>query len=312
MVFAALTTVSAVLPQPGLAQDIIRCPDWQSLVAPVALRASTERVAPGAFEAKLTRPGRTAAPSPDLADQRDGAGRRRAVPLPSACTHTIRAGDTLGRIAARNLGSAKRWPQIARANPGLDPKRLRIGAAIRLPCGAGAGQGASVGQEKSSTIPASTPGAPLSGTGFLAALFGTKAPARSIAPAQTDPETEPPTGPGKAGRAASPADGAQVSKPAKGTKATKPAKDATPPPAPLPVWSARAGEDFEAVLRRWGRAAGYRVVVSTSDAWILAVPVRLQAEFEAALNQLVQGLGSDGTAPPVRIYSNRTIRLGGL
>ncbi|WP_419741193.1 TcpQ domain-containing protein [Ruegeria sp.] len=301
VVFAALTTVSAVLPQPGLAQDIIRCPDWQSLVRPVALRASTERVAPGAFEAKLTRPGRTAAPSPDLADQRDGAGRRRAVPLPSACTHTIRAGDTLGRIAARNLGSAKRWPQIARANPGLDPKRLRIGAPIRLPCGAGAGQGASVGQEKSSTIPASKPGAPLSGTGFLAALFGTKAPAPSTAATQT--------GAGKAGRAASPADGAQVSKPAKGTKATKPA---TPPPAPLPVWSARAGEDFEAVLRRWGRAAGYRVVVSTSDAWILAVPVRLQAEFEAALNQLVQGLGSDGTAPPVRIYSNRTIRLGGL
>ncbi|WP_419737622.1 TcpQ domain-containing protein [Ruegeria sp.] len=307
-------------PQEGRAQDIIRCPDWQSLVRPVALRASTERVAPGAFEAKLTRPGRTAAPSPDLADQRDGAGRRRAVPLPSACTHTIRAGDTLGRIAARSLGSSRRWPEIARANPGLDPKRLRIGAPIRLPCEAGAGQGASVGQEKSSAIPASTPGAPLSGTGFLAALFGTKAPAPSTAATQTGaekrPQTEPPTelqtGPGKAGRVASPADGAQVSKPAKGTKAAKPAKDATPPPAPLPIWSARAGEDFEAVLRRWGRAAGYRVVVSTSDAWILAVPVRLQAEFEAALNQLVQGLGSDGTAPPVRIYSNRTIRLGGL
>ena len=66
------------------------------------------------------------------------------------------------------------------------------------------------------------------------------------------------------------------------------------------------------VLHRWAKSANYRVVVGTSDAWTLGVPVHLQGDFETAVNQLVRGLGSDGQAPPVRIYSNRVVRLGGL
>ena len=80
----------------------------------------------------------------------------------------------------------------------------------------------------------------------------------------------------------------------------------------MPVWTAKKGEDFAAVLNRWAKASGYRLVIATTDAWTLGVPIRIQADFETAVSQLVRGLGSDGKAPPVRLYENRVLRLGGL
>ncbi|MBM3985297.1 MAG: LysM peptidoglycan-binding domain-containing protein [Planctomycetes bacterium] len=47
-------------------------------------------------------------------------------------TYVIRSGDTLGAIARRTLGSESRWEELVKLNPGLDPKRLKIGATIRL------------------------------------------------------------------------------------------------------------------------------------------------------------------------------------
>lgn len=51
----------------------------------------------------------------------------------SAREYTVRSGDTLSAIASRELGSAKLWPQIERANPKLNPKRLLVGTKILLP-----------------------------------------------------------------------------------------------------------------------------------------------------------------------------------
>lgn len=48
-------------------------------------------------------------------------------------TYTVRAGDTLSAIAARLLGNAKRWPEIAKANSIRDPRALRVGQVLRLP-----------------------------------------------------------------------------------------------------------------------------------------------------------------------------------
>jgi 5'-nucleotidase / UDP-sugar diphosphatase len=47
--------------------------------------------------------------------------------------YTVKAGDTLFRIAATHYGSGKEWKKIAAANPGLDPKHLRVGQKITLP-----------------------------------------------------------------------------------------------------------------------------------------------------------------------------------
>ncbi len=59
-----------------------------------------------------------------------------AMPEPAeapAEAYTIAAGDTLSGIAARRYHDARRWREIASANPELDPHRLRPGQVIQLP-----------------------------------------------------------------------------------------------------------------------------------------------------------------------------------
>jgi hypothetical protein len=56
-----------------------------------------------------------------------------ATPAPSAATYTVRSGDTLSAIAARVLGNANRWQEIANLNSIRDPRALRVGQVLRLP-----------------------------------------------------------------------------------------------------------------------------------------------------------------------------------
>lgn len=60
---------------------------------------------------------------------------RSAVPPEPAAAkeYTIKAGDTFASIAARTLGSADKWHEIAQANPRVDPTKLKVGMTIRLP-----------------------------------------------------------------------------------------------------------------------------------------------------------------------------------
>lgn len=53
---------------------------------------------------------------------------------------TVAAGDTLGALAQRHLGSVRRTPQILALNPGLDPKTLRVGTELWLPAASDAGE----------------------------------------------------------------------------------------------------------------------------------------------------------------------------
>lgn len=57
--------------------------------------------------------------------ERDRPGRQR--------TYTVKAGDTLLSIAARELGSATRYTELAALNDIRDPRRLRPGQVLRLP-----------------------------------------------------------------------------------------------------------------------------------------------------------------------------------
>ena len=50
-----------------------------------------------------------------------------------AGTYVIRHGDTLAAIAKRIYGNVRMVRAIERANPGLAPRRLRVGQKIRLP-----------------------------------------------------------------------------------------------------------------------------------------------------------------------------------
>lgn len=47
--------------------------------------------------------------------------------------YTVKAGDTLYRIAVSHYGDGKQWKKIADANPGVTPSHLKVGQSINLP-----------------------------------------------------------------------------------------------------------------------------------------------------------------------------------
>ena len=56
-----------------------------------------------------------------------------ATPKVATTSYTVKSGDVLGRIAQRELGSARLWQRIVELNPGVDPNRLHVGAVLKLP-----------------------------------------------------------------------------------------------------------------------------------------------------------------------------------
>lgn len=71
----------------------------------------------------------------------------------AAPTVTVRRGDSFYTIAERELGDGRRYLDIVRANPGLDPRRLKPGQTVVLP-GASA-RSARAGSTKGGEIVAS-------------------------------------------------------------------------------------------------------------------------------------------------------------
>lgn len=53
----------------------------------------------------------------------------------SAGIYVVRAGDTLGHISQRELGTFKRWQEIVKLNPEVDPSRIVAGMELRMPAG---------------------------------------------------------------------------------------------------------------------------------------------------------------------------------
>ena len=47
--------------------------------------------------------------------------------------YVVKSGDTLSKIASRELGSAERWTEIRDLNPGINPNALQVGAKLTLP-----------------------------------------------------------------------------------------------------------------------------------------------------------------------------------
>ena len=48
-------------------------------------------------------------------------------------THTVANGELLGDIALKYYKSSKQWRKIAEANPGIDPKNLKVGQKLVIP-----------------------------------------------------------------------------------------------------------------------------------------------------------------------------------
>ena len=205
---------------------------------------------------------------------RSAAAAKSQVAFGESCTHTVVAGDTLGQIASDKLGTATRWREIIAANPGLKPTTLQIGAILQLPCTV-AGRAEEGGAEK----------VPPDRVAFLQRLRN----------ALSKPASSTATAPDAAGPDAD----------------VEEAAEETPPLPPPPVWTAAQDEFLADVLTRWGNEAGWTVIVDTTDAWRLKVGFRTEGAFDAAVAELIRGMGHDGLAPRVRLYPNQVLRLGG-
>ncbi len=103
-------------------------PPWPSAGPgpdPVAKETAPPVVAPPVVEAPVTP-----ASPPAL------AGNAPPAPAGDGTSYVVVKGDTLTKIAERTLGDGNKWTLIRDANPGKDPKRLKIGDTLQIP-GAG-------------------------------------------------------------------------------------------------------------------------------------------------------------------------------
>ena len=80
------------------------------------------------------RPGqKLAIPDPSPYVRKAGTSRTPTGPRGTTRRYEVQIGDTLESIAYRHLGARKRWKDIVKLNPGLNPKRLMEGQEIYLP-----------------------------------------------------------------------------------------------------------------------------------------------------------------------------------
>ena len=141
----------------------------------------------------------------------------------ATCTYTIKSGDTLAKIASKQLGNANLWTRIRDLNKTVikNPNALRVGQVIELPCGAG-----------------------------------------GSAPVKREP-----------------------------------------------IWKAKRGSDFDSVIRRWAKSAGYRVIKKSNAIWTIDVDVHIQGSFEQSIQDLIKGMANGGRPPGVKIYSNKILEI---
>ncbi len=59
--------------------------------------------------------------------------RKVVPPPPTYRNYVVRRRDTFWKIARTQLGDGSRWKALAKANPGVNPKRIKKGMIIRIP-----------------------------------------------------------------------------------------------------------------------------------------------------------------------------------
>jgi nucleoid-associated protein YgaU len=100
--------------------------------------ATTAKVVPSPVEGQadvpaegpVAGPGQSGGPVP-----REAAGGTNA-PAAAGQGYVVKSGDTPATIAREYLGDVSRWTEIARVNPGLEARSLKVGQTLRLPEGA--------------------------------------------------------------------------------------------------------------------------------------------------------------------------------
>ena len=266
---------------------MIRCPHWQASAPPVHLATAEEKKQRPSFD--RTPAGRVI-PASKQTTAGSGANAPDTALSRTARTRSGKVDVATLRSAARVVGQGTTGAKSASARAACQTHMVRAGETLFSIAAKRLGDGkqwarvrdANGGLDPTRLIPGMRLILPC-GTGVGVKVAGaTTSGASGI--------------------------GAQNSKASVSSNAKPAAVVSTPRPAP--VWTAKKGETFRAVIERWAKRADHTVIVDTSDAWTIAVPVRLKGDFKTAIGALVRGLSHDGVAPPVRLYPNRVVRVG--
>jgi len=96
---------------------------------------------------------------PEIEESGYAAGSQggQVVIPPEFRAYTVKTGDQIMTIAKRLYGDTRHWQAIAKANPEVDPQKLRVGQTIRVPKDPGNIQGVVVDAGESSPPPAPEP-----------------------------------------------------------------------------------------------------------------------------------------------------------
>lgn len=153
-----ITEVAAtVAAEDGMKKDDAAAPELPEMSKTIASQApSVSETAEGAMQKAGEAVEKMAEGAKDMMDKaageagdamkkmQDGGEATEEKPMEAAAgsdtmaatdgnSHTIAAGDTLWDIAATQYGDPTKWRMIAEANPGVQPKRLHVGAMLTLP-----------------------------------------------------------------------------------------------------------------------------------------------------------------------------------
>ncbi|HTF56392.1 MAG TPA: LysM peptidoglycan-binding domain-containing protein [Planctomycetota bacterium] len=91
-----------------------------------AVIGEADRRETGPAGAPPTQPDRTAAPAPVPAPL-------PVDPHPATEEYVVQAGETLAAIAEKKYGDQNKWTIIAKANPTVNPNKMKVGAKLVLP-----------------------------------------------------------------------------------------------------------------------------------------------------------------------------------
>jgi LysM repeat protein len=144
---------TAALSTPAHSDTLIRCPDWKQLLEVERIYGVRKSPPKESFEVAINATSDKAISRPWSAMLKKPAKASSAAKSTPCAVHTVKAGDTLSKIAKARLGSAKRYNEIAAANKIKVATPLKIGQILQIPCTPGNTVGKALA--KSSPLPSS-------------------------------------------------------------------------------------------------------------------------------------------------------------
>jgi nucleoid-associated protein YgaU len=97
------------------------------------VRAPKEETEPAGMEPTQAAEQQSSGTESESASAQEQTERTSHAAGGSPRRHEIQAGENLSAISKRYYGTVRYWPLIKEANPGLNPRRMRIGREIVIP-----------------------------------------------------------------------------------------------------------------------------------------------------------------------------------